>query len=298
MITRRKFITLSATSAALASAAAAFSTTGFAQRPIDARLSALADALGEIPEYLISGSKKKGLGFGPKNSLWPSMLTDLKCKWCYTWMGNVPDDLPVGMEFIPMVRSRGMEVEPIANVARQAEAHGITELLGLNEPDATKQDNMTVEDALERWPLLMETGLRLGSPGCVHPDKEWMIEFMAGVDERKLRVDFVCVHSYGAPNPTAFINRLTKIHKLYDRPLWITEFGVGDWSAKSVEENKHSPEVVLQFMEKVLPMLDKLDFLERYAWFPSGTDSPPLGTSALFDADGALTPLGECYRDA
>jgi hypothetical protein len=45
-------------------------------------------------------------------------------------------------------------------------------------------------------------------------------------------------------------------------------------------------------------MLDKLDFVERYAWFPAKTTSIPLGTSALFDANGALTRLGECYRDA
>jgi hypothetical protein len=51
-------------------------------------------------------------------------------------------------------------------------------------------------------------------------------------------------------------------------------------------------------MDQVLPELDDLDFLERYAWFPSLPDSPPLGTSALFDAEGALTPLGELYRDA
>jgi hypothetical protein len=85
---------------------------------------------------------------------------------------------------------------------------------------------------------------------------------------------------------------------MFERPLWITEFGVGDWAAKSVEENQHSPEIVLGFMEKVLPMLDDLECLERYAWFPSLPDSPPLGTSALFDSDGNLTQLGEFYRDA
>jgi hypothetical protein len=38
--------------------------------------------------------------------------------------------------------------------------------------------------------------------------------------------------------------------------------------------------------------------VERYAWFPAKPDSRALGTSALFDADGKLTRLGECYRDA
>lgn len=47
----------------------------------------------------------------------------------------------------------------------------------------------------------METGLRLGSPGCVHPDKDCMIEFMAAVKSHLLRVDFVYVHSCGGPTP-------------------------------------------------------------------------------------------------
>lgn len=280
-MTRREFLRLSA-AAAVASAAT--------------KLSA-APAQG-LPDFLASGSKKKGLGLGPKNPRWPGLLTELRLKWVYTWMGNVPADLPAGLPFIPMVRSKSMEADKIAKIADGAKAHGITELLGLNEPDAESQDDMTVEAALDAWPLLMETGLRLGSPGCIHPDKEWMARFMAGVEERQLRVDFVCVHSYGGPNARALVNRLEKVHEMYGRPIWITEFGVGDWQAKSVEENRHSPDEVLRFMQEVLPMLDDQDFIERYAWFPAAPDRIPLATSALFDADGQLTELGEYYRDA
>lgn len=187
----------------------------------------------------------------------------------------------------------------ISGPAAAAKKAGITEILGFNEPDVKKQGNMTLEQTLDAWPLLMETGLRIGSPGCVHPDKEWMINFMNGVKERGLRVDFVNVHSYGGPSADALVKRLENVHKMFgERPVWITEFAVGDWEAKSVEENRHKPEAVMRFMESVLPKLDKLDFVERYAWFPAKTTSIPLGTSALFDAQGALTPLGEIYRDA
>ena len=286
MITRRHFLNLSAA----ASAIAMFPSGGNAL--------AASSETRNLPNPLLSGSKKKGLGLGSRNPHWPGLLTELRLKWAYTWTGNVPDDLPVGMTFIPMVRSKSMETDQIASIAEGAKAQGITDLLGLNEPDAASQDDMTVEAALEAWPLLMATGLRLGSPACIHPDKEWMTRFMAGVKERKLRVDFVCVHSYGGPNAQALVNRLQKIHKMYGRPIWITEFGVGDWNAKSVEENRYKPETVLRFMEQVLPMFDKQDFIERYAWFPAPLDSIPLATSALFDADGQLTKLGQCYREA
>jgi hypothetical protein len=209
-----------------------------------------------------------------------------------------PEGVPPGIEFIPMIYRYGGNAKMVADAAAAAKKAGGTELLGFNEPEKKEQGNMTLESALDAWPVLMETGMRLGSPSCVHPDKEWMIAFMDGVKKRDLRVDFVCVHSYGGPNPEALVKRLESVYKMFERPLWITEFAVGDWAAKSAEQNRHKPEAVLSFMEKVLPMLDKLDFVERYAWFPSKTTSAPLGTSALYDENGVLTPLGECYRDA
>lgn len=243
-------------------------------------------------------SKKKGLGQPVKQPGWARRLTSLRCKWFYSWGSAVPEGLPRGVAFVPMVWGSGGAAGAIATTAAAAKKAGITELLGFNEPDGKDQANMTVQQALDAWPRLMETGMRLGSPSCVHADREWMQEFMAGVKKRGLRVDFVGVHSYGGPSAEALVKKLETIHRLFERPLWITEFAVGDWDAKTAKENRHRPDTVLQFMEKVLPMLDRLDYVERYAWFPAETSSGPLGTSALFDPRGNLTRLGRCYRDA
>ena len=268
------------------------------------KLSAAAAATSVLPAGMAaaaqpSGSRKKGLGQSVKSPDWATRLDALQCRWFYSWGPDIPDGKPQGVEFIPMIyRYRGNPAG-ISTPAAAAKNAGITELLGFNEPDVKNQGDMTLEETLDAWPLLMETGLRLGSPGCVHPDKEWMIGFMAGVEERGLRVDFICVHSYGGPNADALVKRLEKVHQMFgERPVWITEFAVGDWQAKSVEQNRHRPEAVMRFMETILPRLDKLDFVERYAWFPARPASIPLATSALFDADGALTPLGRIYRDA
>lgn len=277
MITRRRFISISAAAAATAAFASCH----------------------RRPDPALLGSKKKGLGQSVKNPAWSERISDLKCKWFYSWNSAIPEGIPDGISFIPMIYRYGGDPTTISAPAAAAKKAGINELLGFNEPDVKKQGNMTLEETLSAWPLLMETGMRLGSPGCVHPDKEYMIDFMKGVKERGLRVDFINVHSYGGPNPEALVKRLENVHRMFDeRPLWITEFAVGDWEAESVEKNRHKPETVLRFMERVLPMLDKLDFLERYAWFPAKTTSIPLGTSALFNEDGSLTRLGECYRDA
>ena len=263
------------------------------------RLSVLASiaAATSSPAQSSTASRKKGLAITIKQNGWDEKLRMLKAKWFYSWGSKIPVDKPAGTDFVPMVFGYWGDREGVAEAGRLAKEAGIKELLGFNEPDRKSQSNISVEKALDAWPILMETGLRLGSPACVHPDNEWMTAFMAGVKKRGLRVDFVTVHSYGGPSPKELTNRLSKIQKLYDKPLWLTEFAVGDWSAKSPEANKHKPESVLRFMEKALPELENLNFLERYAWFPAGQKSAPLGTSALYDEEKTLTRLGEFYRD-
>jgi hypothetical protein len=241
---------------------------------------------------------KRGLGIGTKpGSQWREKIELCGARWFYNWNRTLPENIPVGVEFIPMVWN-GKPGDSYTELGEQLRKAGCQRLLGFNEPDQKKQGNMTVEEALALWPKLMETGLRLGSPGCVHPDKDWMKTFMKGVDERKLRVDFVTVHSYGGPNADALMKRLAAVHEMFGRPIWITEFAVGDWNAKSRAENKYRPEQVLEFVRNVLPQLDACKFVERYAWFPAKPDSAPLGPCALFNADGTLTPVGEAYRTA
>jgi len=245
-----------------------------------------------------SGSTKKGLCLKATGDKLEQRLSKLNCKWFYNWGSKMPQGVPAGVDFKPMIYGYWGGKEGLLKAGQRAKAAGIKELLGFNEPDKKNQSNMSVEKALRVWPLLMETGLRLGSPACVHPDGEWMKAFMAGVKKQKLRVDFVTVHSYGGPNPAELEKRLRRIQKMYQKPIWITELAVGDWGAKTVQANKHKPEKVLRFMEAMLPKFDKMGFIERYSWFPAGQKSAPLGTSALFDAKGNLTRLGECYRDA
>jgi hypothetical protein len=232
-----------------------------------------------------------------KNVDWREKLTAINAAWFYSWGPVQPEGVPAGVEFVPMVFRKASDAG-FADATKAIRAQKSTHVLGLNEPDAPKQGNMTVEQALDFWPQLMALGIPLGSPGCVHPDKEWMKAFMKGVDDRGLRVDFVNVHSYGGPNADALMKRLESVHALYKRPLWITEFGVGDWKARTREENVHRPERIQEFMTQLLPRLDACEFLERYAWFPAKPTSASLGSSAIFNEDGTLTPLGEIYRSA
>jgi len=68
--------------------------------------------------------------------------------------------------------------------------------LGFNEPDHPDQANMTVQQALDLWPHLTATGMRVGSPAtAADPSSSgsWLEQFMDGAKARGYRVDFVCV---------------------------------------------------------------------------------------------------------
>lgn len=240
---------------------------------------------------------KKGLAINAKNcGEHAGAVARLRPTWNYNWGQDRSAALPADCDFVPMIWGASANELKIAEKIRRAAAGGERELLGFNEPDGKDQSNITVERALEVWPALMRSGLRLGSPACVHPDKEWMRGFMKGAERLKLRVDFVCMHSYGGADPDKLVAQVRETAKAYGRPVWLTEFAVADWSAKDPGQNRHSPAQVAEFMRKVFPRLEELSVLERHAWFFARPESGPLGPSSLVGADGKLTALGEVYR--
>jgi hypothetical protein len=106
------------------------------------------------------------------------------------------------------------------------------------------------------------------------------------------------MHSYGGPGVDSLLKKIRKVHDMFKRPIWITEFAVADWEAKTAAENRHKPEKIAGFVSELLPRLEAMDIVERYAWFHGGVSGGPLATSKLFNADGSLTVVGKAYRDA
>lgn len=250
-------------------------------------------ALPEVPKI-----GKKGVGLTTIGTSWSYRVSKLKVHWYYSWGINLSEYEPDNVDFAPMKWGKGSPSEEVmANLTALKEAGKINYLLGFNEPDGAEQANMTVQEAVDNWPALESLGLPLGSPGCVNPTGNWMKEFMQRATDEGLRVDFVCVHSYGGASAQSLLNKLEEVYNLYGKPIWITEFAVADWTAATPEENKFSPAQVLSFMQEILPALEDLGYVHRYAWFPFGQTSAAGTSSALFDADGNLTTLGEFYAN-
>lgn len=248
--------------------------------------------------YIIK-NPKKGFCVTTNKTLWYKKIEDLNSSWHYSWNYEMQAQEPDSVDFVPMIwgawadTSKVQEkLDYIINLKNEGK---VEFMLGFNEPDKTDQANMSLETALAYWPKLESVGLPLGSPACANPTGDWMQSFMEEIQNRNLRVDFVCVHWYGGISVSGFLSRLEEIHELYNKPIWITEFAPADWDANSPETSNHTKIEILNFMKEALPALDNLDYVHRYAWFSADETNGPLGNAALFNSASQLTTLGKFY---
>jgi hypothetical protein len=205
----------------------------------------------------------------------------VNASWYYNW-GPKGTSEP-GIEFVPMVKGKGHVNDATLAAIKES---GAKVLLGFNEPERADQGNLTVEEALDAWPKLMETGLRLGSPAPSSDQRgmDWLKRFMEGVKKRRLRVDFIAVHWYRSANVADFEKWLDQLKQAYRRPVWVTEF-----NAYYTREDRD------RFAESAFRMLAREKNVERYAYM----DCAPGKPGGLF-ADNArtnLSELGQAYRD-
>lgn len=225
-------------------------------------------------------------------------VATLMADWNYSWGADRVYNQLEHVEFVPMAWGKINPAEFVPKVREQINTGHTKRVLGFNEPDGVGQANMSVEKAIELWPALMSLKIPLGSPAVVDAENgEWIEEFMAEVENRGYRVDYLCVHNYGGGSAPEFKRKMTAIYEKYKRPLLITEFAVADWNAQKPEDNRHSEEKVLKFMKEVLPWLEETEFIYGYAWFSFEKSSAAGCTSALFDENNNLTKLGEFYRN-
>ncbi len=223
----------------------------------------------------------------PHKKGWTSNINSadtLKCSWHYDWGAGGSSGLNV--EFIPMRHNRYWDDFSKINAKRNT-----THVLGYNEPDRPDQADMTVDEALEQWPQLMRSGLRLGSPATSDGGLSWLYSFIDRCDGLNYRVDFVAVHWYqGGQTARQFYNWLKAVHERTKRPLWITEWNNGaNWTCCKPTYTDQAIAI-----EKFIHMLDTTSFVERYSIYEWVED-----TRHIFYSNNPVvfTPAGIVYRD-
>jgi len=224
-------------------------------------------------------STKKGFVYDLSDPNFVSKLTSVNPKWYYTW--GLHGSPQVSLPFVPMSWGKGSLPSVHSPV-----------MLGFNEPDGAAQSNLTVQQALSLWTSVTSCGDRIGSPataGNPSTTGSWLEQFMDAAP----KVDFICVHWYAPPNAASFLAEIDAIWTKYQKPIWITEFAVSDWSGKF--PGGFAPSLVETFMIQACYGLDSRPYVERYSWKTRTPEDPHMGTSAIFNDDGSLTPLGRIY---
>jgi len=259
-----------------------------------------------VPHATGAGQARPAAPADPKKgvSVWAfsglhRALVDSGASWYFNWSAGHPGiKNPHGVQFVPMIWGAGSVTR--ANL-RQARRDGHY-LLGFNEPDNAGQANMTVAQALHYWPRLMSTGLTLGSPavatGAATPGG-WLDQFMAGAAADHYRVNFIAVHWYGADFATGAAVRqlesyLRAIHARYHKPLWLTEFALIRFGATTTFP---SAKRQAAFVTAATAMLQRLKFVQRYAWFALPATSGD-GTAGLFRPGAIATRAGRAFEAA
>lgn len=237
-----------------------------------------------------------------------SVLKKTGATWFYNWGDTreaAIEGQANGMEYVPMVWGAGsVSQTEIANLIEGKEAGLYKNLLTFNEPDLSSQANMTVDEAINLWPQLMETGLRLGSPAGAAAESVWVEEFMVKAKELGYRVDFLTLHIYQDfthPGSVESLRQaLERLYNKYQIPIWITEIGAINVEPLWGGYKLYGPlthEASVTYIKEVGEMLESLDYVERYAWFVDySSDITGTAYTRLLDiATGELTVEGQAY---
>ncbi|WP_329130741.1 glycoside hydrolase family protein [Streptomyces sp. NBC_00670] len=258
---------------------------------------ATADTAAATAPVSAAAATKKGISAWKFDGVTKAMA-NAKVGWFYTWSsGRGGIKAPAGVEFVPMIWG---PQSVNRTELRRAKAQGKV-LLGFNEPDFAQQSNMTVEQALDLWPRLQATGMRLGAPavasGADVPGG-WLDRFMKGAAARHYRVDFIPLHWYGADFDSTRATRqlrayLKATYKRYKKPIWLTEYALTDFSGGVARYPTKARQAA--FVKKSTAMLNRQSYVRRYAWFTLSTSRGD-GTGLYHGAKA--NKVGAAYRAA
>lgn len=221
---------------------------------------------------------KKGVSTWYMNGV-TQALQDSRVSWYYNWdSGRAGIGSPAGVEFVPMIWGPNHVTDQRLN---EAKASGTT-LLGFNEPDMAGQSNMSVDQALNLWPRLQSTGMRLGSPAVAYGadgSGGWLDRFLAGARGRGYRVDFITLHWYGSDFSDAAVghlkNYIDAVWNKYHVKIWVTEYSLIDWSTGTARYPTQAQ--LAKFAKNSAEMMNAHAAVERYAWFALPTDRSGTG---------------------
>lgn len=247
----------------------------------------LANKVSYVRYIPVNNVTKKGIAYTDSNIV--KQFTN--AEWYYGWSLNRPS-FP-GISYVPM--TWGRLAASIENVNYLADRKDVNHLLSFNEPDNASQANIpNIDTAINRYRIMMRTGLRLGSPAVEQNNAiaagRWLPNFMAAAKAQKLRVDFICLHWYDWGNQTQvlandtltaeaifgrFRTYIQNARAAYpDQTIWITEYNCNP-------SRNSRPNVMKHFMRLSTEWLNTQPYVERYCYFQFNNEA--IGSNGLLN---------------
>lgn len=282
------------------------------------------EVISNMRNFFIS---KKGIG------IWQSQVGQIKemnLSWYYNWSPNPLTGAEDNVDFVPMIWGNVTENNAAHEWIKSQKYKEHRFLLTFNEPDFPDQANMTPEQAVEAWkyikPIVDDEKVDVSSPVVAIPtvfyeDENnnyrtvggWFGKYNQLMNIANYHDEFTTVHFYFDYPGDWILDVFKKIHEKTGKKLWITEWGVGQWSqvqsfdwTGGPDEGNWQREMIEKFVREIIPILDKTDYIERYAWFPfdgSNTEKFGNGAGGLFyntESDPLykrLTSVGRAYKE-
>jgi len=245
---------------------------------------------------------------GKKGSLgkidW-STEENLNAEWYYNWGLGVPYQnsgySTPEVQYAPMSWSKGDYWTSTDKMEYIGQNMALNNHLAFNEPDNEGQSNLTVAEALEAYPKLLASGLRLGAPGVENVQYSanndsfntdaWIKEFMDSCVARGYRVDFIPAHDYVRRTTATYLERFKALYDRYGIPVWVTEYNYGNPNMGSADIDLSTGYAKIKAMTDAF---EDAEWIERYNWYFFFGESSGIGA---YDSDGELNITGEYYRD-
>jgi len=248
-------------------------------------------------------SSKKGLSVWEGGFYCGDIEAFSNLNWYYNWGWEFAPQCgpqPKPGNYVPMIWGYYGDIGEIP-------ADPYDTILGFNEPNHQEQANLSPQDAAIGWIKLQEKYpdkiliSPSAAPGGSSSVEEWFDEFFEICEELGCRVDYLATHSYTG-NAKYDVDSCNNLYQRYGRKVWLTEFA---------KPTTRDPEVVLEYMKEILPMLEEAESVWKYSWFVSRYSSDFLNhtnagewyldkANSLLDVYAdfpLLTPLGKFYDE-
>ena len=254
---------------------------------------------------------KKGIA-GAGNFAGADRRVTFDADWCYSWWYTTGATFPTNFHYFPMDPDtwyRGSTVT--GNLWGFQPGWRTTgyslNLLGYNEPDQVGQANLNATNGAIFWMNDQNLDLPLVGPAAANVNGTWNQIFYGYITNWGCRVDYLPAHQYAGNSSSAsssiWINPMQTAYNTYGIPMWMTEWGIVDWSGTGNWSEEDNYNAMAEFLWRA----ESIPWIRKYSLFifMADTNQPmainpwtrttPAPRSNSYDTNSNLTPFGELY---